>query len=590
MKWVLADHDAGAVSQLSRRTGIPELIARLMVVRGITDPTAALSFLSSDLSSLSDPRLFLGMDRAVSRIKEAISRKERIVVYGDYDVDGVTGSAVLVLGLRDLGADVESYIPDRMTEGYGLNRPSLQTLHAAGAKLVITVDCGISAFQEARFSAETGLDLIITDHHEISGSKGTDGLNGLNSSSGYPLPDALAVLHPCLLITEASAEERDRLGVLTGVGVAFKLVQALRGASGSDPELTKLLDLVTLGTVADMGRITGENRVLVKEGLALLSSESARRRPGVEALMQVAGLIGKRVTVGTVGFSLAPRINASGRLEKADKAFRLMTCEDPEAALRIARELDDVNRARQEVEERIWESARELCLKTDLGGTGAFVLASDEWHPGVVGIVASRIVEEFYRPAVLIALKDSSGKGSARSIPGFDLHRGLSRCADLLTGFGGHKYAAGLSVVEEKIPLLRERLSGLVLEEFREPGFVRSLTIDAPVSLDDLTADLMRDIERMAPFGQGNPEPRLGAKGLELLSLRTVGNGNKHVKMRLRQNNAAQFDAIAFGKGDRYGGMLKPGSRIAAVFTPRFNTWNGATSIELDIRDVKVEK
>ncbi len=575
MKWVLADHDAEAVSQLAASAGLPTLIARLMVVRGISDPSVARSFLSSELSSLSDPFLFRQMDRAVARIQLAISQKERIIVYGDYDVDGVTGSAVLVLALREQGACVDSYIPDRMTEGYGLNAASLRKLRADGVRLVVTVDCGITAVQEAALAGELGIDLIITDHHEIGDGR-------------EMLPAALAVLHPALLIPEADSDTRERVAVHTGVGVAFKLVQAVYGTGVDNPDLRKLLDLVTLGTVADMGRITGENRILVKEGLAMLSSGQPVR-PGIAALKQVAGLTGKRVTVGTVGFSLAPRINASGRLEKADKAFRLLTCDDPDEALSLARELDELNRERQEVEERITADARKQCLRSNPEATGAFVLASEDWHPGVVGIVASRIVEEFYRPAVLIALKDGKGKGSARSIPGFDLYHGLSCCSELLEGFGGHKYAAGVSVAEDKIPDFREQLNKLVLDQFAGTGFMRTMMIDAPVTFNELTEDVMTDIDRMAPFGQGNPEPRLGAKGLEIVSLRTVGNGNKHMKMRLRQNSTAPFDAIAYGKGDQFKNVLKQGSRIAAVFTPRYNSWNGTASIELDIRDVKVE-
>jgi single-stranded-DNA-specific exonuclease len=312
-------------------------------------------------------------------------------------------------------------------------------------------------------------------------------------------------------------------------------------------------------------------------------------RPGIAALRQVAGFGDKRVTVGTVGFSLAPRINASGRLERADAAFRLLTTEDPDEARTLAAALDTVNRERQAVEERIWSEARQICLQADLAKTGAFVLSSEEWHPGVIGIVASRIVDEFYRPAVLISVKDGVGKGSARSIPGFDLYEGLSRCSDLLLGFGGHKYAAGLSVAEKTIPDLRERLSGLVLDHFGDQGFVRAITIDAPVSFKELTFDLLRDIERIAPFGQGNPEPRLGAKGLEVTSLRPVGN-NKHLKMRLREQNGAFFDAIAYNKAEAFVSRLRFGSVVAAVFIPRFNTWNGNTSIELEIKDIKVER
>jgi single-stranded-DNA-specific exonuclease len=584
MKWILAEHDAGAVSRLSDQAGIHPLIARLLAARGIRDAEAALSFLSRDLSTLSDPGLFEGMERDVNRIRSALSAHHKIVIYGDYDVDGVTGAAVLYLALRELGADAECYIPERMTEGYGLNAEALKKISSGGAHLVITVDCGISAVREAEVARSLGLDLIITDHHESAAVS-------VNGESPRPaiLPEALAVIHPGRVSSAVLESDREAIGSLTGVGVAFKLAQAVLGVSADDGRMRGYLDLVTLGTIADMGRITGENRVLVRYGLEILSSGASDQRPGIAALKQVAGLNGKRVNVGTVGFTLAPRINASGRLATADTAFRLMTTSSPEDALKLATVLDSINRERQAIEEGIWNSARELCLKADLANTGAFILASEAWHPGVIGIVASRIADEFYRPAALISVKDGVGKGSARSIPGFDLYQGLSACSDLLMGFGGHKYAAGLTVSAGQISRLRERLSAAVLEQFSAGGFVRTVSIDAPVTFDELSFDLMRDIERMAPFGQGNPEPRLGARGLEVASIRPVGN-NRHLKLRLRQRNEASFDAIAYNKGESYGIWLRRGMRVAAVFTPRINTWNGISDIQLEIKDIKVEK
>jgi len=584
MKWKLADHDAGAVSRLSDQAGIHPLIARLMVIRGITDADAALIYLSSDLSSLSDPHILQGMDRAVDRIRQAISRSELITVYGDYDVDGVTGAALLFLALRDLGAKVECYIPDRMTEGYGLNADALGRIRASGSALVISVDCGISAVKQAAAARDLGLDLIITDHHESAAVH----WEGSSPAPAF-LPDAVAVIHPGLVRPETTDAVRERVGGLTGVGVAFKLAQALMDAPAHDDRVKQYLDLVTLGTIADIGRLTGENRVLVRHGLEVLSSEPPRLRPGIAALKQVANLNGRKVNVGTVGFTLAPRINASGRLERADTAFRLMTTDSPGEALELATTLDRVNRERQAVEETIWGAARELCLQEDMANTGAFILSSDEWHPGVIGIVASRIVEEFYRPTALISVKDGVGKGSARSIPGFDLYQGLLACSDLLLGFGGHKYAAGLTVAVDRIQPLRERLSAAVLGQFGPGGFVKSLSIDSPVTFEDLTFGLLRDIERMAPFGNGNPEPRFGAKGLEVLSLRPVKD-NKHLKLRLRQQDGISFDGIAFNKGESLGSRLRTGAQVAAVFSPRINTWNGTTNIELDIKDIKVEK
>ena len=585
MKWVLAQHDPGTVSRLADQAGLHPLVARLMVGRGIFDAADAHAFLAADLSTLTDPGILAGMDAAVRRVRDAVAARERIVVYGDYDVDGVTGASVLFLALRDLGADVDVYIPDRVTEGYGLNAEALRRLREGNTKVVITVDCGISAVKEAAAARDLGIDLIITDHHESAAVHGERPLPG-----PAVLPEAFSVLHPSLASRDVPEAARSSISGLTGVGVAFKLVQGLLGARHDDPRLAACLDLVALGTVADMGRITGENRILVRHGLAMLSHGQSQLRPGVAALKKVSGLADKRVTVGTVGFTLAPRINASGRLEKADTAVRLLTTDDPEEALRLATALDAVNRERQAVEEAIWGEARERCLQADLTDTGAFILSSDRWHPGVIGIVASRIADEFYRPTALISVKDGTGKGSARSIPGFDLYEGLAQCSDLLLGFGGHKYAAGLTVAEDRIPLLRERLSTVVLDHVGEAGFVRTMTIDAAVTLDDLTFDLLRHIEQMAPFGQGNPEPRLGAKGLEVASVRFVGNGNRHLKMRLRQQNGRSFDAIAYNQGDSLGSRLRAGSRVAAVFVPRITLWNGTTGIELEIKDLKFER
>ena len=583
MKWILADHDADSASRLAEEASIHPLIARLLVSRGVSAAAGARSFLFPDRSSLTSPLVFTGMEASVSRIRDAINSREQIVIYGDYDVDGVTGSAILYHTLRELGASVRSYIPDRITEGYGLNKTALGSLARSGVRLVITVDCGITAVDEATAARNLGLDLIITDHHESALIKGSGG----PACAG--LPAAFSVLHPACLSPDLPASTQEDLRNLTGAGVAFKLAQALLGADPADPRISQYLDLVTLGTVADMGRLTGENRVLVKHGLERLSSDGPGLRPGIVALKEVANLVGRRVTAGTVGFGLAPRINASGRLDRADTAFQLLTTSDLDEARRLAESLDEVNRQRQAMEEEIWTEARELCLQANLRGTGAFVLASESWHPGVIGIVASRIVDEFYRPTALISLKDGVGKGSARSIPGFDLYGGLSRCSALLKGFGGHKYAAGLTVAEDRISELRGCLSDAVLDSLDAEGFVRKLTVDVPVTFSDLTLDLLRDLERMEPFGLGNPEPRFGAKHLEVQSLRSVGNGNRHLKMRLRQNGIS-LDAIAYGKAESMGEMLRNGCRIAAVFTPKINAWNGSVCIQLEIKDVKVEK
>jgi len=581
IKWVLTESDAGVAAALAEQAGIHPLIARLMANRGIADPAGVRAFLSCELSTLSGPGIFVGMQEAASRIRAAISGHEKIAVYGDYDVDGVTGAALLFLVLKSLQADVISYIPDRISEGYGLHGPALNKLKSEGVSIVITADCGISALDQARTARSLAMDLIVTDHHELI--RQTD-------ASGAPaivLPDAYAVLHPKLIVAETSERVKKEVAGLTGVGMAFKLAQALLNAQMDDKQLRQYLDLVALGTIADVGTITGENRILVKHGLDDMSADNGSPRKGVAALKEVAGLTGKKIGVGAVGFSLAPRINASGRLNRADAAFRLLTTDSPDEARELASMLDDINRDRQAVGELIQEEARCICRAIDIAGTGALVLASAGWHPGVIGIVASRIVEEFYRPAALISVKDGIGKGSARSIPGFDLYQGLSACSDLLLGFGGHKYAAGFTIAEDRIPELRERLGSIVLQQMGTQGFIRTLAVDGAVALEELTLDLMHEIDQMAPFGQGNPEPRLGARGLTVLSSKTVRNN--HLKLLLRQQGGGSFGAIFFSRGGRPAKTVVEGSKIAAVFTPRINVWNGRSAVELEIRDIKID-
>ncbi len=598
IKWVLAEPDAGITDMLADQAGLHPLIARLMANRGIIDPQAARSFLSCELSTLSDPGIFSQMDTAVNRVRTAIAKDEKIVVYGDYDVDGVTGSSLLYLALKGLGANVISYIPDRMSEGYGLNAGALEKIKAFGAGLVISVDCGITAFREAKAARSLGLDLIITDHHELPKPNREAPGPGVNRDAPGPgeglpdsevtLPEVQAILHPALVAQGCSAADCLFVSGLTGVGIVFKFVQALLGTGTDEEQLRSHLDLVTLGTVADVGKIIGENRILVKHGLEVLSSNKPAGRPGIAALKQVAGLQGKKIGVGAVGFTLAPRINASGRLERADMAFRLLTTDSPEEAMALASVLDRVNKERQAVEEAIREDARQQCLRMDLSALGAIVLSSDEWHPGVIGIVSSRIVEEFYRPTALICVRNGVGKGSARSIPGFNLYEGLCACSDLLLGFGGHTYAAGFSIAPENIPLFRDRLSAVVRDRMGPQGFVRTLSVDGAVTLDDLTIDMIREIEKLAPFGLGNPEPRLGTRGLEVVASRIVGS--KHLKLRLKQGNGATMGAIAFNRGSQLGNQVRDGARLAAVFTPRLNVWNGTTTVELDIKDMKIDK
>jgi single-stranded-DNA-specific exonuclease len=587
MKWILAESDENAVAALGMHAGLHPLIARLLVNRGITAEADARFFLSCELSTLSDPALFSQMEQSVVRIRSAIADGEKIIVYGDYDVDGVSGTSLLFQALRRLGARIGIYIPNRLTEGYGLNAAALEAIRNDGAKLVISVDCGITAHREAAVARSLGLDLIITDHHEFVNANGADGTSAPESADVITLPDAYAILHPLRLLPGVTEDMRRRVAGLTGVGIAFKLAQALLNEQPDNEHLSSYLDLVALGTIADVGKITGENRILVRYGLESMSSTTPPRT-GIAALKQLAGLNGKKIGVGTVGFTIAPRLNASGRLDRADMAFRLLTTESPKEASELALALDLMNRERQSIEEGIFEEARSLCIQADPVTSGALVLSSEEWHPGVVGIVASKIVEEFYRPTALICVKNGIGKGSARSIPCFDLYEGLTECSDLLLGFGGHKYAAGFSLREENIGMFRQRLSALVGEKIGSDGFVRTLCIDGAVMLDDLTFDLMEEIDKMAPFGQGNPEPRLGARRLRVVSSRIVGKS--HLKLKLRQGSGKTIDAIAFDKASLLGKQVRDGAQLAAVFTPRVIVWNGSRKVELEIRDIKPDQ
>src|SRR3989337_1500537 len=451
-RWVIEERDHALESYLSRELNIAPLVSRILINRGIKDVLSGSEFLHASPSSLIDPFLLNDMEKAAAFLIQAIHEKRRILIYGDYDVDGVTASALYLEFFRKLGVDAMLYIPDRIRDGYGLNENVVHIAQSHDIDLILTADCGTSSTAPIRSAKESGIDVIVTDHHECP----------------QELPPAFAMLNP------NRHDSTYPFKGLPGVGVAFKLIQALTLALSSDSkfltfddDLSSYLDLVALGVIADVAPLTGENRYFVKEGLKLLSAE---QRPGVAALKEAAGIKGNDVSAGTVSFMLAPRINASGRLSTADDAVRLLITDNPEEARGIALYLDGVNQERQKIEAKIRNDARDRILKEmDAEKENVFVMASREWHQGVVGIVASKIVDEFYRPCVMISLQeDGRGKGSARSIPGFNLYEGLEACKDLLEKFGGHKYAAGLTIKEDNIPLLRDRLSDIVAERVKK--------------------------------------------------------------------------------------------------------------------------
>lgn len=565
-RWIEPPLEADAHERLVRDLGLQAATASVLIRRGLRTPDAARSFLSPSASDLLDPLRLNEMDRAVSRIRLAIRRSERVVIYGDYDVDGVTATTLYLDFFKRQGLEADFYIPHRLKEGYGLNESAIRTLHNRGTTLLITADCGTTSVDEIRLASSLGMDVIVTDHHEAPSE----------------LPPAAALLNP----KRADAGYPEK-GLCTA-GLAFKVIQALTGNLKTDG-----LDLVALGTIADVSPLTGENRFLVKEGLKQLTEG---RRPGIRALKEAAGLSEGPVKAGTVGFALAPRINASGRLTDAGDAVRLLTTQSMEEARRIAQSLNLQNRLRQEIEGRILDEA---CARVeseyDFQKDGCIVLASRQWHLGVVGIVAARLVERYHRPTVLLAVdSDGLAKGSARSISGFHLCEGLGRCRDLLIRFGGHYSAAGMTLREENIPALRERLSSAAFETLSPEDFQPKQMIDASVAWEDLTLRLVSELESLAPFGPANPEPTLLLREAVPVNPRIVGND--HLKFSVKKRNGSSgashsgfIDVIGFRMGDRTA-VLKDGAPLDLVFIPERNTWQGREQLQLRLKDFRLSE
>ena len=495
------------------------LLAGILAARGITDPADALTLLAGE-EELSDPMLLTDMDRACARILEAIDREETIVVFGDYDVDGVTATALLYQHLKGMGASVKCMLPSREGDGYGLSKNAIQSIHDKGYRLIVTVDNGISAVDEAAFAASLGVDLVITDHHlppEV-------------------LPQAVAVVDP------RREDDRSPFKGLCGAGVAFKLCAALDGCPPEEM-LDYCGDLAAVGTVADVMPLTGENRTLVKAGLRQLCQTD---RPGFVALLDEVGLSGKPITAENISYAIAPRINAAGRMDNAVTALQLVLCEDEERAGELAHKLNEINAARQETEQEIVRAAQEqLDKEPSLLEDRVILLWGRDWHPGVIGIVASRLVEKTGRPVIVVSVDaNGEGKGSGRSVQGFNLHACIGSCADLLVRFGGHAMAAGLSVREENLPELRRRLNEWAAREcpvLHTPP----LTCDLSIHLDRITVESVRRLEQLAPYGADNPTPVFLLEKAVVEGVYPVSEG-KHSRLRLRQGNASIY-AVWFG-------------------------------------------
>ncbi len=495
------------------------LLAGILAARGITDPTDALTLLAGE-EELSDPMLLTDMDKACARILQAIDNEETIVVYGDYDVDGVTATALLYQHLKGMGASVKCMLPSREGDGYGLSKNAIQSIHDKGCKLIVTVDNGISAVEEAAFAASLGVDLVITDHH----------------LPPETLPQAVAVVDP------RREDDHSPFKGLCGAGVAFKLCSALDGCPPEEM-LEYCGDLAAVGTVADVMPLTGENRTLVKAGLHQLSQTD---RPGLGALLDEVGLTGKPITAENVSYAIAPRINAAGRMDSAVTALQLVLCEDENRAAELAHKLNEINVARQETEMEIVKAAQEqLDREPSILEDRVILLWGRDWHPGVIGIVASRLVEKTGRPVIVVSVDEhGEGKGSGRSVQGFNLHACIGACADLLIRFGGHAMAAGLSVKEENLPELRRRLNEWAAREcpvLHTPP----LTCDLSIHLDRVTVESVRSLERLAPYGAENPTPVFLLEKAVVEGVYPVSEG-KHSRLRLRQGNASIY-AVWFG-------------------------------------------
>ena len=565
MRWNIFRCPPELRDELSKQLAIPPLVAQLLIKRGITDPREGEKFLSPLLQHLHDPFLMKDMERGAERIAQALHNKEKISIYGDYDVDGITGCTLLIDFLRSLGAQTSYYIPHRLKEGYGLNAEAVKNIAAQGINLLISVDCGVSDCEEIELAQQLGVDTIVVDHHEPP-----------------PLPSpAYAVLDPL------QPDCHFPFKGLAGVGVVFYLVIALRSRlrdkgfwrDRTEPNLNRYLDLVALGTIADIVPLIDVNRVLVTYGLKALEDSV---RPGIVALKEVSGMGKEDIVTGHVAFRLAPRLNAGGRLASAHMGVELLLTDEYERARNIAAELDQANRERQDIEKRTYQDAKKIIDRDGLLERRSVVLSSDKWHPGVIGIVASRLAEELWRPTILIALDGDKGKGSARSIAGFHLYEGLQECEDHLVGFGGHKYAAGLTINRNKIQDFRDGFEEAAKKTLGEEDLMPTISIDAEIGLDEITPELLNHLALFAPHGPANPKPIFSTRERFPIHDIKILKGNT-LKFTLRREKKT-YEAIGFNMGH-----LSPqlSSEVRIAFYPRMNDWQGVKRLQLELRAVE---
>lgn len=563
-RWVVQQTDGALRERLIKELGISPVLANLLLNRGYRQPQEIREFLNPSLEQLSSPFEMLNMGAAVERILQAVADKEKIVVYGDYDVDGICASVTLYQGLQQLQADVDYYVPDRMEEGYGVNTPALRAIFENGAKLLVTVDCGISSWQEVAAAKSWGMDVIVTDHHQLP----------------EVLPDCI-IVNPVL-----SQSEQDKWRYLCGTGVAFKVVQGLFARyyqeDGFSKRMLPFLDLAALATVADIVPLKADNRVLVKFGLEQMA---LGQRPGLAALWKVAQNNGQVTpTTTAVGFGLAPRLNACGRIGDVRLGLQLLTTQDEQEAALIAEKLDGENRQRQNIERAIYEEALEKVQAQGLNQQDGLIVVGENWHPGVIGIVASRLVERFYTPTIVLTLNNGLYKGSGRSIEGFHLQQALSQCSELLVNYGGHSQAAGLGLRPEDLPAFRKRFAQVVAANTTSDSFIPNLLIDSEIEMQELNGEIYKEICKIQPTGTMNPTPVFVCRGQKTLESRTVGSSGDHLRIKLR---AGQGDIYGIGfKKAELEPLMREGS-VDIAFSLDKNTFNGKTSLQMLIKDVK---
>ncbi len=562
-KWIAHDRDYFLLNDIQDYFGISELVARVLVNREIDTHERIERFLNTNMDHLHDPYLLKGMKQAVDRIALAVRNRENICIYGDYDVDGITSTSVLVKLIKRLNGNVTYYIPNRMEEGYGLSQAAVEKLIGSGIDLIVTVDCGIRSIEVIQYAREHLVDVVVTDHHECEG----------------PLPNANCIVNPLQYGCGYPFKE------LAGVGVAFKLGCALAEHFNCNTFVDDVLDIVAVGTIADVVALVDENRIIVKNGLEYISNT---QNVGLKALLEVSGIKDKSINAYHIAFMLAPRINAAGRIADASLCVELLLTDSPERAVEIAKKLDGDNRERQAIENEILNTALDKISAIDLDHEKVIVLDGEDWHAGVIGIVASKIVDRYHLPTVMISREGELSKGSARSIPRFNIYEAMSRCGELFEKFGGHELAAGFTLKSERIPALRERLGEEARSIFGDQPVMPEIMVDYRLTPKDISFDTIKQLKLLEPFGIGNPCPLFVYRGLKLLTAKTVGFDHKHLAVSVF-DGINEIKCIGYNLGRLYP-MLAACKKIDVICSIETNVWNNKESIQLNIKDIKTSR